>query len=242
MRLRLPSLVSLSATFQNPHLYLDDLRSFPETSPNIRTLSLDTEQSDVVFDKFVSSCICRWQTLQYLSCGGITLDADALMHLSRMPTLTQLKFAQSAAFSAPHSSLVFANLNDITFESESWEPILQFLYQAQLPAITTLNASVDNCPLRLDLASFLASVPKSNTGHTIKTLMLEQLGSHFAYNFPSDARPLGLQDLQPCMVFSNLRHIELNAECNVDLTDIQLLTLASSWPKLEYLKINEKWC
>jgi len=59
--------------------------------------------------------------------------------------------------------------------------------------------------------------------------------------FRSEVPTLGLDDLRPCMAFSNLRHMELNIECNVDLIDGQVLTLASAWPKLEHLLINADW-
>ena len=50
---------------------------------------------------------------------------------------------------------------------------------------------------------------------------------------------LGLDDLRPCMAFSNLRRIELNTEWNVGLTDSDLPRLAPAWPNLEHLLINE---
>ncbi|KAF8443666.1 hypothetical protein L210DRAFT_810366, partial [Boletus edulis BED1] len=49
---------------------------------------------------------------------------------------------------------------------------------------------------------------------------------------------LGFEDLQPCLVFSNLRVMDINVGWNVDLTDGDLLTLASAWPCLEDLSIN----
>ncbi|KAF8420318.1 hypothetical protein L210DRAFT_3325093, partial [Boletus edulis BED1] len=52
---------------------------------------------------------------------------------------------------------------------------------------------------------------------------------------------LGFKDLQPCLVFSNLRVMYINVGWNVDLTDGDLLTLASAWPCLEDLSINMDW-
>ena len=54
----------------------------------------------------------------------------------------------------------------------------------------------------------------------------------------SEAVLLYLEDLWPFMAFSNLHHLELNVECNMYLTDNDLLTLASAWPRLESLQIN----
>ena len=61
-------------------------------------------------------------------------------------------------------------------------------------------------------------------------------------NIPRLEAPLlGLEDLQPCMAFRNLHCIALNVECNVGLTDNQVLILASAWPKLEHFLINAGW-
>lgn len=43
------------------------------------------------------------------------------------------------------------------------------------------------------------------------------------------------------MALSSLRELWLNIEWNVDLTDSELLELASAWPHLEGLFINVNW-
>lgn len=43
------------------------------------------------------------------------------------------------------------------------------------------------------------------------------------------------------MTFGDLRWIDLNIDWDVDLADGDLLTLASAWPHLESLIINEDW-
>ena len=49
---------------------------------------------------------------------------------------------------------------------------------------------------------------------------------------------LKFEDLQSCVALSNLRHIFLSLFWDVDLTNSELVTLASAWPHLEGLLIN----
>ena len=49
----------------------------------------------------------------------------------------------------------------------------------------------------------------------------------------------GMEDLRPCMAFSNLDTFVFGIGWNADLNDSDLLTLASSWPRLQHLFTNE---
>jgi hypothetical protein len=175
-------------------------------------------------------------------CPQVTLGVDALARLSCMPALTQLVFTLGATFPASDSPLSFSNLHELTLHSKSLDPVSRLLSQTRLLVITNFTACINNCPSRQELSNFLTGVPISNADHTIEILQLTQ-------SFPpssnvilrSESPPLGLEDLRPCMVLSNLRRMELDIGWNVDLTDSQVLTLASAWPKLEHFLINEGW-
>ena len=243
LHLPLPSLVFLDVKFENPHSFQNSLKSFPKFSPNISTFFIRMGQPEDTFTKIEPSYICRWQNLCFVHCPQVALDLDALVHLSRMPALAWLTFALSATLPASDSPLIFPNLHDLVLHSKSLDPISHLFSQAQLPVITNITAYIDNCPSRQELSSFLAGVPTlaSNANHTVERLLLTQSIRPFSNAPHSEAPPLGLEDLQPCMACSNLRHIELNIECNVALADSQVLTLASTWPKLEHLLINADW-
>ena len=239
LQLPFPSLISLNISSESAYWLEEPFESFPQSSPDIRRLLLDVnvDQSDVTFSKLVSACICQWQNLQTVVCFDIPLDVDVLVHLSRMPALTQLDFALSSTLLFPDSTLFFSNLRDVTLRSESLHLISRFLCWAQLPVITHFTATIRNSPSRLDLISFWASVHTSNAGRTIDDFKLHQMPL-LASNVVRLDLLLCLEDLQPCMAFSSLRHLVVNIDWNVGLTDSGLLALASTWPHLESLSIN----
>ncbi|KAF8546965.1 hypothetical protein OG21DRAFT_1014701 [Imleria badia] len=236
-----PSLMTLDVNFQDPRLFQNSLELFPKHSPDIRRLFIRVYRYE---DRFVkiersSSYMRRWQNLLSVECPHVALDMYNIIHLSRMPTLTQLNFMLSPTLSAPDSPLIFSNLYELTLHSGLLEQTLCILSQTRLPVITHFTTWVGNYPSRKDLSSCLVSLLTSNPGHTIESLRLYHF-SEFPDNVVrSETLPLGFEDMRPCMGFSNLRHMELVIVCNVDLTDSHILTLPSAWPKLEHLLINE---
>ena len=224
----LPSLISLSFEFRNyrfldnPRLSQKWLALLAGLSPNLKKLSID---------------ICIVQHM----------DGGTLVHLSRFPVLTQLSFGMSDTLpdqiTPSESPLFFPTLYKLRLDSEFLDTISRFLSRARLPAISDCTTLVKTCPSKQDVSSFFSSLRTSAIGHTIEELRLEQ-------GFPTqddeyvaeDPRPvLDFEDLRPCMVFSNLHHIDITLGCRVDLTDSELLVLASSWPRLERLDINMSW-
>jgi hypothetical protein len=243
--LPLPSLISLSIALVPKNLYVfqDSLQSFSKFSPDIRRLCIRTRQPDATLSNFFSSYICRWRNLQTVVCAQVSLDVDALVHLSRMPALTRLTFMLSATLRdqiAPSDPpLFFSNLHEVTLHSKFLDPISRLLSRIRLPAITDFTAFIESRPSRQDVTSFLASVQTSGVSNTIQSLQFTQLP-----RLPSTVRDvlrLGLEDLLPCIAFSNLRRLDLDIEWLVGLRNSELLVLASAWPQLENLLINKVW-
>ncbi|KAF8434542.1 hypothetical protein L210DRAFT_3553172 [Boletus edulis BED1] len=234
LHLPLPSLVSLSVIVESLHL----LKSFPNFSPNIRLLHFRVCHPEDTFIKIEPSYITRWQDLRFVICRQVALDRDALMHLSRLPALTRLDFALNAPLPPSDTPLLFANMHQMNLDSRSLQPISCWLSQSRLPAVVHFSASVDSCSSMQDVTSFSAGVPMCNAGHTVETLTLRQSFSPPDGVHPPEGLRLCFNNLQPWVGFNNLRRLELNIDSNVDLTDTEMLTLASAWPQLIHLLIN----
>ena len=241
LHLPLPSLVSLRAMFPNPPLFQNSLKSFPNSSPNIRRLHLIVRYLEHTFITLEPNYICRWQNLCSVTCPDFALDMDTLTHLSRMPALTELAFALSTALPLPvsDSPLFFSTLRHFRLNSKSWSSISQLLSQTHMPAITKFTAFLHDIPSRQELRAFFAGTFGA-CGRTIKrfNLKLWKLRLNDAID-PSEIPSLCLEDLQSFMAFSNLHCLEFDVEWNVGLTDAELLALASAWPRLKILCINK---
>ncbi|KAF8555283.1 hypothetical protein OG21DRAFT_918015 [Imleria badia] len=239
-----PSLISLDVRYiakEAACVLQGSLESFSKFSPNIKRLSIYLREPDITFSKFFSGYICQWRDLHTVDCCHIALDMDTLAHLSRMSALTWLECTLSATLltSSSDSPLFFPNLNHLILSSDFLDPISRLLSHTRLPVITNFTANIQNCPSKRDFSSFLANVQTSIIGCTIRKLELRQWSG--ALDGEDGRHVLNFEDLQRCMVFRNLRCIDLNLSWEVDLTDSELLALASAWPRLKHLVINTQW-
>ncbi|KAF8452840.1 hypothetical protein L210DRAFT_3755795 [Boletus edulis BED1] len=220
-----PSLISLRVKVNKaPPLFEDSIKSFARTSPNLNILII--HGPGINMNHIDPTFICKWQNLHIVICPQISLDLITLVHLSCMPALTSLSFMlyRTMPDEVSTSSLIFSKLRHLSLNSELLDPISHLLSRIQLPVVAHFVASIRSCPSRQDLSSFLAGVQTSDPSYV------------------PEARPtFGFRDLRPYMTFTNLRHINFNVACKVDLTDSELLTLASAWPRLEVLDINRGW-
>ncbi|KAF8439818.1 hypothetical protein L210DRAFT_3540422 [Boletus edulis BED1] len=244
--LPLPSLLVLDIQSDDQRSFERSLKSFAKFSPNLTRLliHLHHDESNVDMDHVDPRIICRWQNLQTVDCN-MRLDVITLVHLSRMPALTCLSFTLRSTLpdqiSPSDPPLIFSNLDELSLHSQLLDPIIRLLSQIRLPAISDVSAFVEFRPSRRDLSSFLAGVQTSGSAHAVRTLWLVQDFDSYDTHVPEDRPVLVLEDLRPYMEFSNLRCINLAIEWKVDLTDSELLALASKWPHLEKLLINTKW-
>ncbi|KAF8441627.1 hypothetical protein L210DRAFT_3537733 [Boletus edulis BED1] len=199
-----------------------------------------------MFSNFFTSRIFRWQNLQTVSCIKVALDADALVHLSSIPALTELTCTVSAALAdqvtPSYSPLIFSNVSNLIFYSDLLESISRLLSRTRLPAVRIFAPIIGSRPSKMDLSSFLSALYTSDIADTVQELYVNQVGSSEDTDVTEDRKPiLALKDLQPLMALSKLRHFSINIEWNVDLSNSDLLTVTSAWPRLELLHINHDW-
>ncbi|KAF8124959.1 hypothetical protein EV363DRAFT_1177295 [Boletus edulis] len=241
-----PSLMSLSIQLNKPRSFEYSLRLFAKISPSLANLYiLPYHYASIDMDRIDPKFICHWRNLQSFDCSKMPLDMTTLVHLSRLPALVNLSFTLRSTLldqiSLSESPLIFSNLDRLVLLSEFLGPVSHLLSLTRLPAVTDLAVCIDFRPARQDLSLFFANVRTSGSLRTIQELWLIQSHDRGRTSIPGDKLVLGLEDLQLYVPFSNLRRIQLDIEGKVDLTDSELLTLVSTWPCLEELRINKEW-
>ncbi|KAG9316255.1 hypothetical protein JVU11DRAFT_2283 [Chiua virens] len=243
-----PSLISVE--FLNSFSSLSVLQTFlgssPRDSPNIERLSVRVSRdgNDAV-DRVVSDYICRWSNPRIVLCDHITLNIDAITHLSCTPNLTQLKFTLGEIILPDRittlQELCFDRLQTLHVYCASLSLVSKLLGRIRLPVITDFVVEFKINPSKQQLASIFTYLQSSVSDSITKFCLVQR-------RFPSrldvaDASGLVLvyDDLRPTMAFRNLRHFELNLQWNVGLTGDDLLGLTAAWPCLEGLLINREW-
>ncbi|KAF8441546.1 hypothetical protein L210DRAFT_3644823 [Boletus edulis BED1] len=225
-----PSLTSLTIDAmkeKNLSIFRHPIELFSRFSPDIRKFSFSL-QPDTMFSNFFTSRIFRWQNLQTVSCIKVALDADALVHLSSIPALTELTCTVSAALAdqvtPSYSPLLFSNVRSLTFYSDLLKSISRLLSRTRLPAVRIFTAIIASRPSKMNISSFLSALYTSDIADTVEELQMNQVGSLENIDVTEDEdrwSMLALKDLQPFIALSKLQTLE--------------------WPRLELLHINHNW-
>ncbi|KAF8550892.1 hypothetical protein OG21DRAFT_1487398 [Imleria badia] len=245
--LAVPSLTSLEINFVFGDV--PSFHSFPlslgDLCPNIRRFRIGMRRPQAGSDEAISGLVRRWANLQDIHCPFISLDSDSLTHLSRTPFLTNLSFALDTLvadyITSSDSILLFPQLRDLEIYSQSLKPISRLLSHIRLPMVESLTVNIESCPPKHILRSYLIAVQKSCSRHILVSLRLTQTRSPSCTNHGLERYQLTLDDMRPCITFGQLRRIDINIASTVNVTNNDLLELASACPHLEYLLINEEW-
>jgi hypothetical protein len=249
-----PSLTSLDLNLRFPpggtSLCKNFLDSAGDLCPNIKRLRISFFGHHP-FDETVSRNVCHWTNLQIVDCRDVTLNADALTHLSSMSTLRSLSFTLSAEIAErilPFGSVFvfFSHLAYLEVVSESLEPITDLLTRIRLPAVRGLVVKFLRRPSKQTVEACSIAVRNACPFDTLihfKLLNLRaQIWNTINLNLHQQTRhQLTLDVILSCTAFGNLRGIHINLKWSVNLTDADLLDLVSASPRIEHLIINDIW-
>ena len=198
-----------------------------------------------LFDNIICSHIRRQTHLWRFRCHGVSFDADTISHLSQISTLTSLSLTgiprgpywTFASDSVP----VFSTLTRLGLGLHSLELVTALLSCTRPLAIEELDVEFSACPSKAAFKTYLTTLRQSCSPESLTTMKLCGTQQFMDGIFIESDNRLGLDDLGPSMAFVHLRHIHINLQWSVDLTDSDVLALASKWPHVRSLVINDRW-
>ena len=227
--------------------YRNILDSAASLYPLIKRFQLIVPRQYADLDGIISGHVLRWSNLRFLDCREVALSADAILHVSRMSTLARLAFVLSKEI--PNQilpsdfSLVFSNLSWCEITSGWLFPVAKLFARTRLPVIKELLVRFPGSPPKQTVQLFMKTLRSTCSADTLTHLsvlsqryLLRRLCS--CDKVGSLNHSLAYDDLYPCTAFGNLRSLKVNLEQSVNLTDNDLVDLASAWPHLEEFFIN----
>ena len=216
----------------HPYEVEDAISTFGEKCPNITTFEYrptPATENPNTLSRFIS----QWPKLRSMYCKyARSLNAAARTQLTRIHNLHSLKLElpDVVDLSSP-SVLTFPALVHYELHARSLDTIRRFFNPCRLSVIEQLNFGLLVPPVALELQSFLAALTDACNHDSL---------SGFKLGFPLSAHPVPLYHINfhhlcPLTVFTNIRSIDLAVPWGVDLSERELLRLASSWPRLQVL-------
>ncbi|KAF7368521.1 hypothetical protein MVEN_00175300 [Mycena venus] len=174
------------------------------------------------------------------------LDERAFEHLRHLPTLTALHLEDPVV---PAEALV--PIDQITSSSHSYSS-LRFLHfgSTTVERVTAFINTIVNCPLEqlyiedpdesvsttADASRRLYSSLAARC--TPSSLQEIKVGPGFRADTDLIADPVTGPTLRHLFCFQNLRAVYIDQPFGFDLTDVDIIDLASSWPRLELLSLS----
>jgi len=257
-----PTLESLELdfSFHKPH-HFPFLASLPNLCPNLRRMSISKHSVISLSEDDGPSAvqtICRLPCLTTLECGSSTISEADLLHLSQLKSLTTLSLGIPPWASSNHEALAlrssmvtkdrvdrswFCNLRNLQLRAYNM-PIITSIMKPGSRPLQTVVFDVSETPTAASLTECFRTLQSSQCDnqcsamHHIKvcdslssaTLVVSQL---------PDSKIISLDVFRPLLAFTKLRTLDLGVCLSFSLDDSDLSMMASSWPELEVLCLNE---
>ncbi|KIJ66524.1 hypothetical protein HYDPIDRAFT_26864 [Hydnomerulius pinastri MD-312] len=233
------SFVAPGAQWDAPALSI--IGSLRKLCPNLKHVALLPSKKNINSADTISGLLCHWTELRTVRCHFVNIDA--LSHLSCLSSLETLNLSLDKRLQDQMkgvSTLKFSKLKSLSLVSDSLLALSKFFGQLHLPLISFHDVEVQTCPKSETLKSYLAALRNSCAHDRLLYLQINQLEIGPSASVDSQPHRLTSVDFQPLTFFVNLSNIKINVAGSVDIDDSGLLILASSWPSLELLRINEE--
>ncbi|KAH7889099.1 hypothetical protein F5I97DRAFT_1925674 [Phlebopus sp. FC_14] len=240
-----PSLIQLQLSIEgvSPRI-LAFLASVARLCPRMETIllnpvkSVDTDLSATS----ISQSICQWNHLVHASFGA--LDVSAYEHVSQLRSLTYLKLSISRASlthlcKATLQPTAFTNVCDLVLDAESllvaaaWLDCLSRDHAVSL-CLSQLTVNIRECERTTrSLHSLCLAICSHLLSHdTLHSIELDDLRCQYGVFL------VVMVDIQPLLIFRNVKRVILHELAAVTLGDEELEELAQAWPCIEVLHLN----
>ncbi|KAG1776410.1 hypothetical protein EV702DRAFT_1110718 [Suillus placidus] len=189
------------------------------------------------FDFFggdTSTALQSWSHLKSVKTGKIS--EAAILHLSNLPSLRVLHFKlPSIPISANTQKLlqcsVFCAIEDLSVECEGRLAPLDAFFEKLSIAPKEISCrvthGVGSTPALPALISHLSKACAHSSLEEVLLSITDRPVNHNA--------SIGAAAFQPLFTFRNLRRLDVEVDCNVQLNDAVILQMAKAWPLLERL-------
>ncbi|KAG1874601.1 hypothetical protein DFJ58DRAFT_675924 [Suillus subalutaceus] len=206
------------------------ISSVAPTCPSLRKLVVHSVALSSHLRYSVSQTLCHLHHLTTIHCG--VLDGEVMDHLSRLPSLLELKFALQPN-SGFQNELLFEQLQVLDVHAQDITSAVDFVSRMRNKLINLSIFSDDHTGASA-LAQLFRRLSTSVSHCSLRHLQI--MVAERPHDSPS---VLNLDDLHPLLSFNRLTHVHLDVGCGISLDDVAALELAQAWPNIIQLMLNK---
>ncbi|KAG2348711.1 hypothetical protein BDR05DRAFT_902274 [Suillus weaverae] len=207
------------------------ISSIAPACPSLRKLTVHSVALSSHLCYSVSQTLCHLHHLTTIHCG--VLDAEVFNHLSRLPSLIELKFALQPNTEF-QNELSFEQLQVLDVHAQDIASAVDLVSRMR-NKLTTLSIFSDDHTGASVLARLFHRLSTSVSHYSLRRLqiMVAERPPHDSFTV------LKLEDLQPLLSFNQITHVHLDVGCGISLDDVAALELAQAWPNIVQLMLNK---
>ncbi|KAG0705500.1 hypothetical protein DFH29DRAFT_281374 [Suillus ampliporus] len=182
----------------------------------------------------ISQTLCHLHRLTSVHCG--TLGAEVLHHLSRLPSLVELKFALLPNIEF-QNDLLFQHLQVLEVHAQDITSAVDIVSRMR-NKLMSLSISSDDHAGASVLAQLFRRLSTSVSHCSLRRLQI-MVAEHPPHHIFDLFSVLKLEDLHPLLSFNRLTHVHFDVGCGISLDDVAALELAQAWPDIVQLALNK---
>ncbi|KAG1780165.1 hypothetical protein EV702DRAFT_1194303 [Suillus placidus] len=207
------------------------ISSIAPACPSLRKLTVHSVALSSHLRYSVSQTLCHLHHLTTIHCG--VLDAEVFDHMSRLPSLIELKFALQPNTEF-QNELLFEQLQVLDVHAQDIASAVDLVSRMR-NKLTTLSIFSDDHTGASVLARLFHRLSTSVSHYSLRRLqiMVAERPPHDSFSV------LKLEDLQPLLSFNQITHVHLDVGCGIALDDVAALELSQSWPNIVQLMLNK---
>ncbi|KAG2077584.1 hypothetical protein BDR04DRAFT_554801 [Suillus decipiens] len=206
------------------------ISSIASACPSLRKLIVHSVAQASHLRYSVSQTLFHLHHLTTIHCG--VLNAEALDHLSHLPSLLDLKFTlqQNTEF---QNEPLFEQLQVLDVHVQDITSAVDLVSRMR-NRLTNLSIFSDDHTRASILAQLFQCLSTSVSHYSLHRLKI------IAERPPHDSfSVLKLEDLNPLLSFNRMTHVHLDVGCGISLDDVAALELAQAWPNIVQLILNK---
>ncbi|EIW77763.1 hypothetical protein CONPUDRAFT_156948 [Coniophora puteana RWD-64-598 SS2] len=188
----------------------------------------------------LTEVLCGWNQLQVVTCG--TLTTRAILHFARLASLFKLSFRMPET--PPDFSVLsidtsaFHAMKEFMIDTPDIDVVELFLCHLHV-ALEQMSVYPASRTSSSSLHSYFTTLASHSSVEHMSSIVVHQVFDIEPPRPTPDPHAITLQTLFPLTSFPNLTSIFIDIDCPINLSDACLDSLASAWPHLESLSLNE---
>ena len=208
------------------------LASLPFRYPSLTHINIADHCA--INSNIISTTICRWNELRYITVGSLT--ADALRHVATLPLLENLTLRSVLTMTVPiflpsRDNHLFPSLRTLSVTAQKISSCLALVEMMSSPRLYSVHFKISTPSTLSQRENLFKALHDHCNHHSLTSITMDSSGLQDQIH-----QTIHKEDLfKPLYVFSNLMFLDLRPDFGFYLSQEAVGEMVSAWPRIRTL-------